>query len=63
MPSEYLAQTVCMSRKTWLETPGINRQLHNDNPTRIFSDIENKFLNRWNLLNEVDSTAMDSLNS
>ena len=46
VPSEYLAQTVYESHRVWLETPGKNGQPHNDNPARVFSDIENKFMSR-----------------
>ena len=50
VPSEYLAKTICKSHKEWLATPGIKGQPHNDNPTRIFRDENDEFLNRWDLL-------------
>lgn len=50
VPSEYLAETVRKNHKEWLATPGIKGQPHNDNPTRIFRDENDEFLNRWDLL-------------
>ena len=50
VPSEYLAETVYKTHKEWLETPGKKGQPHNDNPTRIFKDENDEFLNRWELL-------------
>ena len=35
---------------TWLSTPGRNGKAHNDSTMRKFSDPEEKYLNRWDLL-------------
>ena len=35
---------------TWLNTPGRNGKAHNDSTMRKFSDPEEKYLNRWDLL-------------
>lgn len=50
VPSEYLAETVSKSHIEWLNTPGTKGQPHNDNPTRVFSDSDDAFLDRWDLL-------------
>ena len=50
IPSEYLAEKVYQSHREWLNTPGVNGQPHNDNPTRAFTDYDDKFLDRWDLL-------------
>jgi hypothetical protein len=35
---------------TWLSTPGRDGKAHNDSTMRKFSDPEEKYLNRWDLL-------------
>lgn len=50
VPSEYLAETVYKTHREWLNTPGTKGQQHNDNPARVFSDTNDMFLNRWDLL-------------
>lgn len=50
VPSEVVAKSVKESHQAWLDTPGRKGQAHNDNNMRKFSDKENKYLNRWDLL-------------
>ena len=48
--SAIVAETIKVSHQEWLNTPGRNGQKHNDNPMRRFTDKEDKYLNRWDLL-------------
>ena len=48
--SEIIANTIKEGHQKWLDTPGKNGQAHNDGNLRKFSDIENKYLNNWDLL-------------
>ena len=50
VPSKVVSETVKKSHQEWLNTPGKRGQKHNDNPMRKFSDIDDKYLNRWDLL-------------
>ena len=50
VPSKVVSETVKKSHQEWLNTPGKRGQKHNDNPMRKFSDIDGKYLNRWDLL-------------
>ena len=50
VPSKVVSETVKKSHQEWLNTPGKRGQKHNDDPMRKFSDIDDKYLNRWDLL-------------
>jgi hypothetical protein len=50
VPSEIVAKTISGSHRQWLTTPGRAGRQHIDTPVRNFSDREDKFLDRWELL-------------
>ena len=50
VPSNVVAQSIKESHQAWLNTPGRKGQQHNDNPVRKFSDKNDEYLNRWDLL-------------
>lgn len=52
VPSEVVADTIYAEHKSWLNTPGRNGQPHNDNPARIFTDYNDAYLNKWELLEQ-----------
>lgn len=50
VPSAVVSYEITQSHKNWLNTPSKNGKSHKDNPMRKFSDYENKYLNKWELL-------------
>ncbi|GAB3545176.1 hypothetical protein [Spirosoma fluminis] len=50
VPSAVVAQSTRDSHQLWLDTPGKQGQVHNDNSMRVFSDKEGEYLERWDLL-------------
>ena len=50
VPSKTVAKHTRETHKQFLTTPGRQGQAHNDNTMRKFSDTEEKYLNRWDLL-------------
>jgi hypothetical protein len=50
VPSRDVAAYTRMSHRKWLQTPGRSGRQHVDNPVRNFSDPEDKYLERWDLL-------------
>lgn len=50
VPSDVVADTIREEHKVWFETPGKKGQPHKQTPIRKFSDKEDKYLNRWDLL-------------
>ena len=48
--SKTVADYVKNGHKKWLETPGKKGQAHNDSSMRMFSDHEQKYLNKWDTL-------------
>lgn len=50
VPSQIVAETIAREHKEWLETPGKMGQQRNDTNIRVFTDKEDAFLNRWDLL-------------
>ncbi len=50
VPSEIVAERVAADHKKWLATPGRNGQPHKDTSIRSFSDWDDEYLNRWDLL-------------
>jgi len=51
VPSKSVANYCKTSHSNWLNTPGKKGQKRKDNPMRKFDDFEEKYLNRWDLLN------------
>lgn len=50
VPSKIVAEQIKESHQNWLNTLGRNGQEHNDNSIRKFSDKEDVYLNKWDLL-------------
>lgn len=50
VPREDVARYARDNHQRWLNTPGLKGQKHQDTPMRKFSDNENKYLNKWELL-------------
>ena len=51
VPSKIIARDLKKSHKKWLKELGKNGQPHNDNPMRVFYDLDNKYLNKWDYFN------------
>lgn len=50
VPSTEVAQYVKETHAAWLKTPGRGGVAHNDSTIRKFTDLNEKYLNRWDLL-------------
>jgi hypothetical protein len=50
VPSKVVAKSIRDGHALWLKTPGKKGQAHNDNNIRLFTDVNNKYLDRWDLL-------------
>lgn len=50
VPSSYVAKYITENHNTWLQTPGKKGNTHNDTNIRSFSDKNNEYLNRWDIL-------------
>lgn len=50
VPSNTVAKFTTRSHQKWLRTPGRGGRQHVDNPVRKFTDYEDKYLDRWDLL-------------
>ncbi len=50
VPSKIVADSIKIRHQEWLNTPGKQGQAHNDNPMRRFSDYDDEYLNRWDIL-------------
>lgn len=50
VPSAEVAKYVKETHATWLNTPGRGGSAHNDSTMRKFMDLDEKYLNRWDLL-------------
>lgn len=50
VPSKIVAKTVRESHQKWLNTPSKNGGKHRDNNLRNFTDEQDVYLNRWDLL-------------
>ena len=50
VPSETVAKFITDSHQQWLRTPGRDGRLHVDTPMRNFTDYEDIYLDRWDLL-------------
>lgn len=50
VPRQTIAKHCRETHQNWLTTPGRRGKAHRDNSMRIFSDPDNRYLNRWDLL-------------
>ncbi len=50
VPSKVVAEKIKEAHQHWLSVPGRDGTIHKDSSMRIFSDDDNIFLNRWDLL-------------
>ncbi len=50
VPSRTVAEHTSTSHREWLHTPGRGGRQHVDSPVRNFSDPNDEFLERWDLL-------------
>lgn len=50
VPRKAVIKFASDNHKRWLETPGRKGQAHVDTPMRKFSDPDNKYKDRWDLL-------------
>ena len=50
VPSATVAKLTADSHQQWLNTPGLNGQKHIDTTMRKFNDLNEEFLERWDLL-------------
>lgn len=55
VPSKTVATYAKESHEEWRTSPGRNGQQHNDTTMRKFSDKEEEYLNRWDLLGLQDN--------
>ncbi len=50
VPSTIVAKDVKKAHQDWLETPGQSGQKHNDTSMRMFHDLNDLYLGKWELL-------------
>jgi len=50
VPSRVVAKHLKADHKKWINTPGKGGRMHVDNPVRVFTDMDDKYLDRWDLL-------------
>ena len=50
VPSGVVAKRISSGHRAWLQTSRRDGRKHADTPMRKFSDLEDKFLERWDLL-------------
>ena len=50
VPSKVVAKKAKIGHADWLKKPRRDGKPHKDNPMRKFNDMEEKYLNRWDLL-------------
>jgi hypothetical protein len=53
VPSKTVAKYCKENHKKWLQELGRKGNIHRDNPVRKFDDTEGKYLNRWDLIEEL----------
>ena len=51
VPTKIVADYCKKSHSEWLKTPGRDGQKHKDTSMRKFNDLDEFYLNRWDLLN------------
>ena len=54
VPSKVIALQISEPHRLWLQHPGNNGQKHNDSPVRKFSDADDIWLDRWDVLTGVN---------
>lgn len=57
VPSAVVAEHTRRSHREWLAAPGRDGQKHRDNAMRKFSDPDEEFLDRWDLLGPAPDPA------
>lgn len=50
VPSQNVATYIYNDNEEWMKKPGKNGQPHNKNSIRIFRDLDDEYLNKWELL-------------
>lgn len=50
VPSAVVAERIRSEHEKWLSSPGKDGQKHNDSSVRKFSDKEDAYLNKWEIL-------------
>lgn len=50
VPSIIVAETIKEGHQNWLNSLSTSGQPHNDNPIRVFTDKDDIYLNKWDLL-------------
>ena len=50
VPSKVVADTIKTYHKNWLDTPGKKGKKHNDTNIRVFTDKDDIYLEKWELL-------------
>lgn len=50
VPSKKVSEHVKQGHASWLAAPGKKGQAHNDSTMRKFSDLDGKYLEKWDLL-------------
>lgn len=50
VPRSHVSEFARTNHAKWLASPGRSGQQRNDTPLRKFRDLENKYLDRWDLL-------------
>lgn len=50
VPSKVVAERTRKGHQKWLRTPGKKGQQHRDTPMRQFADLDDAFLEKWELL-------------
>lgn len=45
--AQHVAKTIAESHESWVNTPGRGGRARKDNPIRVFSDVDGRYLNRW----------------
>lgn len=53
VPSTEVALHTKEAHQTWLNTPGRDGKAHNDTTMRKFTDFDEKYLNKWDLLAKI----------
>lgn len=53
VPSKIVSNKIKHDHEKWLDTPGKKGKKHLDNNIRKFTDREDKYLDNWDLINEM----------
>jgi hypothetical protein len=52
IPSKVIAETIKKGHQEWLKTTGKKGNKHKDSNIRKYYDVDNKYLNNWDIFNE-----------